>query len=93
MAKSLAVNPKNPLVRTDMATALFCIRDFDRSIAEFDHALNDDRRTSTLFNREIVKCQGKMGVNGAGADWELLLKQNPNFAQAGQGADVHRERM
>ena len=81
--KALAIAPKDSLVRTDMATAMFYSGDFDRSIAEFDRALKDDPKNSNaLFNRGIVKWQGKMDVNGAVADWELLLKQNPNYEQA-----------
>jgi len=81
--KALAIDPKNSMVRTDMATALFYSNDFDHSIAEFDRALKDDPKNSNaLFNRGIVKWQGKMDVNGAVADWETLLKQNPNYEQA-----------
>lgn len=83
--KSLAANPKNSLVRTDMATAMFYTSDFDHAIAEFDHALKDDPKNSNaLFNRGIAKWQGKMDVNGAVADWELLLKQNPGYEHADQ---------
>jgi tetratricopeptide (TPR) repeat protein len=81
--KVLATDPKNSMVRTDMATALFYSSDFDHSIAEFDRALKDDPKNSNaLFNRGIAKWQGKMDVNGAVADWETLLKQNPNYEQA-----------
>jgi len=81
--KALAIDPKNSFVRTDLATALFYSGDFDHAIAEFDHALKDDPKNSNaLFNRGIVKWQGKMDVNGAVADWELLLKQDPNYEQA-----------
>jgi cytochrome c-type biogenesis protein CcmH/NrfG len=81
--KSLAASPKNSAVRTDMATAMFYMNDFDRSVAEFDHALKDDPKNSNaLFNRGIVKWQAKMDVNGAVADWEMLLKQDPNYEQA-----------
>jgi cytochrome c-type biogenesis protein CcmH/NrfG len=83
--KSLAVDPKNAAVRTDMATSLFYMSDFDHAIAEFDHALKDDPKNSNaLFNRGIVKWQGKMDVKGAVADWEQLLKQDPGYAQADQ---------
>jgi cytochrome c-type biogenesis protein CcmH/NrfG len=83
--KSLAITPKNSNVRTDMATAMFYSNDPDRAIAEFDHALKDDPKNSNaLFNRGIVKWRGKMDVNGAVADWQLLLKQNPNYEQADQ---------
>ena len=81
--KTLAVDPKNAAVRTDMATAMFYSNDFDHSIAEFDQALKDDPKNgNALFNRGMVKWQGKMDVKGAVADWEQLLKVNPNYEQA-----------
>jgi cytochrome c-type biogenesis protein CcmH/NrfG len=81
--KSLAINAKNAAVRTDLATALFYSNDADHAIAEFDQALKDDPKNSNaLFNRGIVKWQAKMDVNGAVADWEKLLKQDPNYDQA-----------
>jgi cytochrome c-type biogenesis protein CcmH/NrfG len=83
--KSLAADPKNASVRTDMATAMFYSSDFDHAIAEFDRALKDDPKNgNALFNRGIAKWQGKMDVNGAVADWELLLKVNPNYDKADQ---------
>lgn len=81
--KALAIDPKNSAVRTDMATALFYNNDPDHAIVEFDHVLKEDPKNgNALFNRGIVKWQAKMDVNGALADWELLLKQNPNYEQA-----------
>jgi len=81
--KSLAADPKNAAVRTDMATAMFYLKDFDHAIAEFDRALKDDPKNgNAMFNRGIAKWQGKMDVKGAIADWELLLKVNPNYEQA-----------
>lgn len=81
--KSLAADGKNAAVRTDYATALFYANDPDHSIAEFDHVLKDDPKNgNALFNRGIVKWQAKMDVNGAVADWEKLLKDNPNYDQA-----------
>jgi cytochrome c-type biogenesis protein CcmH/NrfG len=81
--KSLSTDTKNAAVRTDLATALFYNNDPDQSIAEFNRALKDDPKNSNaLFNRGIVKWQAKMDVNAAVADWETLLKQNPNYEQA-----------
>lgn len=81
--KALAIDPKNAAVRTDMATAMFYSGDFDHAIAEFDHALKDDPKNgNALFNRGIAKWQGKMDVKGAVADWQLLLKEDPNYEQA-----------
>jgi tetratricopeptide (TPR) repeat protein len=81
--KTLAIDPKNAAVRTDLATAMFYNSDPDHAIAEFDRALKDDPKNSNaLFNRGIVKWQAKMDVSGALADWEKLLKENPNYEQA-----------
>ena len=81
--KSLAIDSKNAAVRTDMATCYFYVNDFDHAITEFTQALKDDPKNSNaLFNRGVAKWQGKMDVKGAVADWELLLKQNPNYEQA-----------
>ena len=83
--KALANAPKDSKVRTDMATAMFYMGDVDHSLSEFDRALSDDPKNgNALFNRGIVKWQGKMDVKGAVADWELLLKENPNYEQADQ---------
>jgi cytochrome c-type biogenesis protein CcmH/NrfG len=81
--KSLSIDPKNASVRTDLATALFYNSDPDHALIEFDRALKDDPKNSNaLFNRGIVKWQAKMDVSGAVADWQTLLKQDPNYAQA-----------
>jgi cytochrome c-type biogenesis protein CcmH/NrfG len=81
--QALAIDTKNAAVRTDLATALFYNNDPDHALVEFDRALKDDPNNSNaLFNRGIVKWQSKMDVNGAVADWEKLLKQDPNYAQA-----------
>lgn len=81
--KSLAADPKNSSVRTDLATSYFLMSDLDRALSEFDRVLQQDPTNgNALFNRGIAKWQGKMDVNGAVADWEKLLKQNPNYDQA-----------
>jgi cytochrome c-type biogenesis protein CcmH/NrfG len=81
--KALAQDPKNAAVRTDMGTAMFYTSDFDHAISAFDQALQDDPKNgNALFNRGIAKWQGKMDVKGAVADWEKLLKENPNYEQA-----------
>jgi cytochrome c-type biogenesis protein CcmH/NrfG len=95
--KVLAETPKNASVRTDLATALFYIGDFDDAISEFDTALKDDPKNgNALFNRGIAKWQGKMDIEGALADWNKLLKENPGYEHADEvkkyidQANVHR---
>jgi len=80
--RALEGDPKNTDVRTDMATAYWYLGDPDRAIAEFDRVLQQrPTKANALLNRGIVRWQGKMDVKGAVADWESLLKADPNFPQ------------
>jgi cytochrome c-type biogenesis protein CcmH/NrfG len=80
--RALKIKPNDADVRTDMATAYWYMGDADTSIAEFNKALGDQPdRPNTLFNRGLVKWHGKQDVAGALADWEKLLKANPNYAE------------
>ena len=81
--KVLKLAPKNVTVRTDMAIAIFSLQDADGALSEMDTALqiapND---ANALFNRGMMRWQGKMDMKGAVADWPHLLQVNPNYAQA-----------
>ncbi len=79
-ARALAGDPNNTDVRTDMATAFWYAGDADRALAEFDRVLRQDpTKGNALFNRGMVRWQGKMDVKGAVSDWETLLKVDPNY--------------
>ncbi|MBZ5648352.1 MAG: tetratricopeptide repeat protein [Acidobacteriia bacterium] len=81
-ARALEGDPKNTDVRTDMATAYWYLGDADRALAEFDRVLEQQpNKANALLNRGIVRWKGKMDVKGAVADWEGLLKANPDFPQ------------
>lgn len=78
--RALEGDPKNTDVRTDMATAFWYLGDADRALAEFDRVLRQEpTKGNALFNRGMVKWQGKMDVKGAVSDWETLLKADPNY--------------
>jgi len=78
--RSLKAKPADAGVRTDMATAYWYMGNADTAIAEFNKALTyEPNKPNTLFNLGLVKWQGKMDINGAVADWEKLLKTNPNY--------------
>jgi tetratricopeptide (TPR) repeat protein len=78
--RSLKAKPADAGVRTDMATAYWYMGNADTAIAEFNKALTyEPNKPNTLFNLGLVKWQGKMDINGAVADWEQLLKTNPNY--------------
>jgi len=52
----------------------------DEAIAEFNKALSyAPNNPNTLFNRGLVKWQGKKDGAGAVADWEKLLATDPNY--------------
>lgn len=78
--KALVGDPDNKGIRTDMGTAYFYAGDSDHALVELDKVLKANPTfPSALFNRGIVKWQGKMDVEGAVADWESLLKNNPDY--------------
>jgi len=67
-------------VRTDMGTAYWFMGKADEAIAEFNKALKyAPNSPNTLFNRGVVKWQGKKDGVGAMADWQTLLAANPNY--------------
>lgn len=78
--RALKVKPADAAVRTDMATAYWYTGNADSAIAEFNKALTyEPNKPNTLFNLGLVMWQGKMDINGAVAEWEKLLKTNPNY--------------
>jgi len=78
----LQSDPNNTNVRTDMATAYWYLGDSDRAIVEFDRVLKQEpKKANALFNRGVVRWQGKMDIQGAVADWENLLKADPNYPE------------
>ena len=78
--RALKAKPSDAGVRTDMATAYWYMGNADDAIAEFNKALTyEPNKPNTLFNRGLVKWQGKMDINGAVADLKKLLATNPNY--------------
>lgn len=79
--RALQARPADVAVRTDMATAWWYLGNADAAIAEFDRALTyAPNNPNTLFNRGLVKWQGKHDSAGAIADWKRLLAANPDYA-------------
>jgi len=78
--RALKAKPSDASVRTDLATADWYMGNADEAIAEFDKALTyAPNNPNTLFNRGLVKWQGKKDGAGAVADWEKLLATDPNY--------------
>ena len=78
--RALAVDPRDVSVRTDMGTGYWYMGDADRAISEFNQALAyAPNNPNTLFNRGLVKWQGKKDAAAALADWQQLLATNPDY--------------
>jgi len=80
--RALQISPGNAAVRTDCGTAYWYMGNADRALSEFDkalHAVPDN--PNTLFNRGLVRWQGKHDSAGALADWKQLLTKDPNYQE------------
>ena len=78
--RALKARPADAAVRTDMGTAYWFMGNADAAITEFNKALAyAPTNPNTLFNRGLVKWQGKKDTAGAVADWEKLLAANPHY--------------
>jgi tetratricopeptide (TPR) repeat protein len=78
--RSLKLKPADASVRTDMGTAYWYLGNADSAIAQFDTALTyAPTNANSLFNRGLVRWQGKGDAAGAIADWKKLLATNPNY--------------
>jgi cytochrome c-type biogenesis protein CcmH/NrfG len=83
--RALKVRPSDVSVRTDMGTALWYMGNADAALAQFDTALSfEPNNPNTLFNRGVVRWQGKQDAAGAIADWKKLLAANPNYSGRNQ---------
>jgi len=83
--RELKARPTDAAVRTDMATAWWYLGNADAGISEFNKALAyAPNNPNTLFNLGLVEWKGKMNAAGAIADWEKLLKANPNYEARGK---------
>lgn len=78
--RALKARPSDASVRTDMATAYWYMGNADEALAEFNKALTyAPNNPNTLFNRGLVRWQGKKDGAGAVADWEKLLATDPSY--------------
>ena len=83
--QALKIKPADAGVRTDLATAYWYTGDPDTALTEFDKALSYvPNNPNTLFNRGMVKWEGKMDADGALADWKKLLATTPNYENKDQ---------
>lgn len=83
--RAVAIHPENVDVRTDMGTAYWYTGNADKAIAAMETSLKyRPGHAQTLFNLGWVRWQGKADPKGAVAEWEQLLKANPDYPQRQQ---------
>ncbi|SRR5208283_2572252 len=79
--KALQGDPKNVVIRTEMASCLYYSGDADAAISQLQQSLQyDPKDANSLFNLGMVKWQGKQDNKGALAAWRELLKTNPQLS-------------
>jgi tetratricopeptide (TPR) repeat protein len=87
--RTLKIKPSDVSVRTDMGTALWYMGNVDAALLQFDTALSfEPNNANTLFNRGVVRWQGKQDTAGAIADWRKLLATNPDYPGRSQAEQL-----
>jgi cytochrome c-type biogenesis protein CcmH/NrfG len=78
--RSLKLDPKNVLNRTELASCLYYDGNVDGALAQLDQALKyDPKDKNSLFNAGMIRWKGKKDAAGAIAAWEALLKAHPDL--------------
>jgi len=90
-AESLALNPKDVDVSTDLGVSYYYNNEPDRAISQLEHSLKlDPSHAKTLLNLGVVKAFGKQDLKGATDVWKKLVEvapQSPEGQQAKQALD------
>ena len=74
------LDPKNVNISTDLATALWYSGKPDEALAQFERSLAiNPKHPQTLFNRGIVRMEGKKDPAGALKSWEELQAADPTY--------------
>jgi len=80
--KSLAADPKNAALRSELASCLYYGGDTDAAIHELEQTLQvQPKDPDSLFNLGVIRWKGKDDSKGALQAWEKLLQTNPALPQ------------
>ena len=78
--KVLKIEPKNVAARTEMASCLYYNGDVDGALTQLHQSLKyKPTDPNSLFNLGLITWKGKNDPAAAIANWEQLLKTNPNL--------------
>lgn len=81
--RSLALDQKNPDVRTDLGVMYRAVKEYDKAVYQFREAARiDPSHKNSRFNLGIVLQHDKKDVQGALAAWEDFLRVEPSGERA-----------
>ncbi|MEK7870888.1 MAG: tetratricopeptide repeat protein [Nitrospirota bacterium] len=77
--RALEIDPKNPLVGTDLASVYKYTRKIDNALSELKKVLSfNPRHETALYNLGVMLLNDKRDLGGAIKVWEELISYNPN---------------
>jgi tetratricopeptide (TPR) repeat protein len=89
---SLAVNPNDVSVSTDLGVSYYYNNQPDLALKQLEHSLKvDPKHTKTLLNMGVVRAFGKRDLKGATEAWQRLVEiapDSPEGRQARQALDT-----
>jgi tetratricopeptide (TPR) repeat protein len=84
--ESLALEPGDVNVSTDLGVCYYYINQPDKALEQFDKSLKlDPKHAKTLLNVGIVRAFGKQDLDGATQAWQQVIKIAPDSPE-GQAA-------
>ena len=89
--ESVALNPRDVSVSTDLGVSYYYNNQPDLAIKQLEHSLQvDPKHTKTLLNLGVVRAFGKQDLKGATEIWRRLVEiapESPEGRQAKQALD------
>jgi tetratricopeptide (TPR) repeat protein len=90
-AESLALNPQDVSVSTDLGVSYYYNNQPDLALKQLEHSLQvDPKHTKTLLNMGVVRAFGKQDLKGATEIWKRLVEiapESPEGRQARQALE------
>ena len=84
-AESVALNPNDVDVSTDLGVSYYYVNEPDLAIKQLEHSLKvDPRHAKTLLNLGVVRAFGKKDLKGATEVWRRLVEIAPDSAEGRQ---------
>ncbi len=81
--RALEIEPKNVLVRTDLASCYRNMGDVEQAFKELNQVLSiDPKHENALYNLGVLLLNDKQDPKGAAAAWERLIAAHPDVAYA-----------